>query len=53
MTLSFQRRGASQITFLILDKVNEKGETNKYELYKILTSEAQFRHWIEDYMIGE
>ena len=51
--VSQTRRRASRITYEILKKVDEKGESTKFDIWTVVTSEAQFRHWIEDFMLKD
>ncbi len=48
-----KRRKPSEIALEILDCIEEKGESTKWDLIKILGTSSQFTHWIEDFLIKE
>jgi predicted transcriptional regulator len=48
-----KRRKPSEIALELLDCIDKKGESNKWDLIKILGTGSQFNHWIEDFLIKE
>jgi predicted transcriptional regulator len=53
MRVSSSRRKPSQIALKLLDCIDEKGETSRWDLIKILGNNSQFHHWVEDFLIRE
>jgi len=48
-----KRRKPSEIALEILDCIDKKGESTKWDLIKILGTGSQFTHWIKDFLIKE
>jgi predicted transcriptional regulator len=46
------RRRPSEIAFELLNAINSDRAT-KWELTKILGNTAQFRHWVEDFLLKD
>jgi len=47
------RRSPSEIALEILDCIDKKGQSNKWDLLKILGTGTQFTHWMNDFLIKE
>lgn len=47
------RRTPDTIALELLDCVAEKGEATKWDLIKVLGNNAQFKKWVEDFMLPE
>ena len=47
------RRTPDTIAFEILDVVAVKGEATKWDLIKVLGNDAQFRLWVEDFLLPD
>lgn len=47
------RRTPDTIALELLDCVAEKGEATKWDLIKVLGNDAQFKKWVEDFMLPE
>ena len=47
------RRTPDIIALELLDCVAEKGEATKWDLIKVLGNNAQFKKWVEDFMLLE
>lgn len=47
------RRSPSEIALEILDCIDKKGQSNKWDLLKILGIGTQFTHWMNDFLIKE
>jgi predicted transcriptional regulator len=47
------RRTPDAIALQLLDRVEERGEVTKWDLIKVLGNEAQFKTWIEDFLLPE
>ncbi|HUS78352.1 MAG TPA: hypothetical protein VM050_06810 [Patescibacteria group bacterium] len=47
------RRTPDTIALELLDAVEERGEATKWDLIKVLGNEAQFKVWIEDFLLPE
>ena len=47
------RRTPDTIALELLDAVEERGEATKWDLIKVLGNEAQFKIWIEDFLLPE
>ena len=47
------RRTPDTIAFEILDAVAVKGEATKWDLIKVLGNDAQFRLWVEDFLLPD
>lgn len=47
------RRSPDIIALELLDCVAEKGEATKWDLVKVLGNDAQFRKWIEGFLLPE
>ncbi len=47
------RRTPDAIALQLLDRVEEKGEATKWDLIKVLGNEAQFKTWIEGFLLPE
>ncbi len=41
------------IALELLDTVEKRGEATKWDLIKVLGNEAQFKKWVEDFMLPE
>ena len=47
------RRTPDTIALQLLECVEEGGEATKWDLIKVLGNEAQFKAWIEDFLLPE
>jgi predicted transcriptional regulator len=47
------RRTPDTIALELLDCVAEKGEASKWDLIKVLGNDAQFRKWIDGFLLPE
>jgi predicted transcriptional regulator len=47
------RRTPDAIALQILECVEGRGEATKWDLIKVLGNEAQFKAWIEDFLLPE
>ena len=47
------RRRPSEIALEILDCIDKNGQSNKWNLLKILGTSSQFTHWMNDFLIKE
>ena len=47
------RRTPDTIALELLNAVDESGEATKWDLIKVLGNEAQFKIWIEDFLLPE
>ena len=47
------RRTPDAIALQLLECVEERGEATKWDLIKVLGNEAQFKTWIEDFLLPE
>jgi hypothetical protein len=47
------RRTPDTIALQLLECVEERGEATKWDLIKVLGNEAQFKIWIEDFLLPE
>jgi len=47
------RRTPSTIALEILECVEKNGDAIKWDLIKVLGNEAQFRIWVEDFLLAE
>jgi len=47
------RRTPDTIALELLNTVEERGEATKWDLIKVLGNEAQFRIWVEDFLLPE
>jgi len=47
------RRTPDAIALQLLECVEERGEATKWDLIKVLGNEAQFKTWIEDFLLLE
>lgn len=47
------RRTPDTIALELLNAVEERGEATKWDLIKVLGNEAQFKIWIEDFLLPE
>jgi predicted transcriptional regulator len=47
------RRTPDVIALELLDTVDERGEATKWDLIKVLGNDAQFKKWVEDFMLPE
>ena len=48
-----ERRTPDTLALELLDCVAEKGEASKWDLIKVLGNDAQFRKWIEEFLLPE
>lgn len=48
-----ERRSPDTIALELLDCVAEKGEATKWDLIRVLGNDAQFRKWIDDFLLPE
>ncbi len=48
-----ERRTPDTIALELLDCVAEKGEATKWDLVKVLGNDAQFRKWIDGFLLPE
>ena len=53
MTPVSTRRAPDEIALELLNAIEEKNETSKWDLIKILGNDTQFRIWIEDFFLPE
>ena len=52
--MSFPRRDPSRIALELLSCIDQKeGKATKWDLIKILGNEAQFNHWIKDFLVKD
>jgi hypothetical protein len=52
--MSFPRRDPSRIALELLDCVDQKeGRATKWDLIKILGNEAQFTHWVTNFLVKD
>ena len=52
--MSTPRRSPDTIALEILDSIDQKnGKASKWDLVKILGNEAQFRQWIDNFLIKD
>ncbi len=52
--MSFPRRDPNRIALELLDCMDQReGRATKWDLIKILGNEAQFNHWIKDFLIKD
>jgi hypothetical protein len=52
--MSFPRRTPRRIALELLDCIEQKdGTATKWDLIKILGNEAQFNHWITDFLMKD
>ena len=49
--MSFPRRRAAEITYKILNWVNENTESSRWDLIKITGNEMQFNHYVTDFLL--
>ena len=47
------RRSPDTIALELLDTIDERGEATKWDLIKVLGNDAQFKKWVEDFMLPE
>jgi predicted transcriptional regulator len=47
------RRSPDTIALELLNAIEERGEATKWDLIKVLGNEAQFKIWIEDFLLSE
>ena len=47
------RRTPDTIALELLNAIEESGEATKWDLIKVLGNEAQFKIWIEDFLLPE
>ena len=47
------RRTPDAIALQLLECVEERGEATKWDLIKVLGNEAQFKAWVEDFLLPE
>jgi len=47
------RRTPDTIALELLNTIEERGEATKWDLIKVLGNEAQFKTWIEDFLLPE
>jgi len=47
------RRTPDVIALELLDTIDERGEATKWDLVKVLGNDAQFKKWVEDFMLPE
>jgi hypothetical protein len=47
------RRTPDTIALQLLECVEERGEATKWDLIKVLGNEAQFKIWVEDFLLPE
>ena len=47
------RRTPDVIALELLDTIDERGEATKWNLVKVLGNDAQFKKWVEDFMLPE
>ena len=46
-------RSPSEIALQLLDLVDEEGKASKWELTKLVGNTAQFRHWVDDFLLKD
>jgi hypothetical protein len=52
--MSFPRRDPNRIALTLLGCIDEKeGRATKWDLIKILGNEAQFIHWVTDFLVKD
>jgi len=52
--MSFPRRDPNRIALELLGCIDEKeGKATKWDLIKILGNEAQFNHWVKDFLVKD
>jgi len=52
--MSFLRRDPSRIALELLGCIDQKeGRATKWDLIKILGNEAQFTHWVTDFLVKD
>ena len=52
--MSFPRRDSSRIALDLFDCIDQKeGKATKWDLIKILGNEAQFTHWVTDFLVKD
>ena len=52
--MSFPRRDPSRIALELLSCIDQKeGRATKWDLIKILGNEAQFTHWVTDFLVKD
>ena len=52
--MSFPRRGPNRIALELLDCIDQKeGKATKWDLIKVLGNEAQFNHWVTDFLMKD
>ena len=52
--MSFPRRDPNRIALELLGCIDEKeGKATKWDLIKILGNEAQFTHWVTDFLVKD
>ena len=52
--MSFPRRDPNRIALELLGCIDEKeGKATKWDLIKILGNEAQFDHWVKDFLVKD
>ena len=52
--MSFPRRNPSKIALELLDCIDQKERrATKWDLIKILGNEAQFTHWVTDFLVKD
>jgi predicted transcriptional regulator len=47
------RRSPSEIALELLDLIDRDGRASKWELTKVLGNTAQFRHWVDDFLLKD
>ena len=47
------RRSPDTIALELLDTIDERGEATKWDLIKVLGYDAQFKNWVEGFMLPE
>ncbi len=52
--MSFPRRNPRKIALELLDWIDQKeGKATKWDLIKILGNEAQFNHWVKNFLVKD
>ncbi len=51
--MSFPRREPRKIALELLDCIDQKGKATRWDLIKILGNEAQFNHWVKDFLVKD
>ena len=52
--MSFPRRDPSRIALELFDCIDRKeGKATKWDLIKVLGNEAQFDHWVKDFLVKD